>query len=282
MQSVILGTAQWGLAYGATNAGGRLSDEVVRAVVREARSQGIVLLDTAPGYGDAEERIGLLAPGFGIQTKASIAGASSSSVRASILASLDRLRRDALAAVLVHDWTAADPVSRAAAAAELSGLREEGVVAAVGISGYSEADVVAALEAFTAVDVVQVPVSLLDQRLVGSAALAEVRSRGGRVQARSVFLQGAALASADHPTFGSHSDVVRLRDAGQPLELCLGFVRTLEWVDEVVLAVTTEAELEQVMRALRTPGVEADWTTFASADPWLLDPRQWTAPTREG
>ena len=32
MQSVILGTAQWGLDYGVTNAAGRLSDEAVREI----------------------------------------------------------------------------------------------------------------------------------------------------------------------------------------------------------------------------------------------------------
>jgi hypothetical protein len=72
------------------------------------------------------------------------------------------------------------------------------------MSAYDEGDLVAALECFSLLDVVQVAVSVLDQRLVGSPALAEVRARGGRVQARSVFLRGVALAPADHPLFGHH------------------------------------------------------------------------------
>ena len=78
-------------------------------------------------------------------------------------------------------------------AAELEALREEGLVASVGISGYEEADVASALEAFDTLDVVQVPVNVLDQRLDGSRILAEVRDRGGRIQARSILLQGAAV-----------------------------------------------------------------------------------------
>ena len=85
----------------------------------------------------------------------------------------------------------------------LEGLRDEGLVASVGVSGYGEEDIDTALASFERLDVVQVPVSVLDQRLDGSPGIAEVRSRGGRVQARSVFLQGAALASPDHPALGS-------------------------------------------------------------------------------
>ena len=74
MQSVILGTAQWGLDYGVTNTAGRLSDEAVREVADSAWALGIRTLDTAPAYGDAEERIPSLGHGFAVQTKVSIGG----------------------------------------------------------------------------------------------------------------------------------------------------------------------------------------------------------------
>ncbi len=282
MQSVILGTAQWGLDYGATNAAGRLSDPAITSVVAAAVRAGIRTLDTAPGYGDAEVRIGSLAPAFAIQTKASVAEAGLGAVRASVEASLSRLRRDSLDAVLVHDWSAADQAHRMAAARELEVLRSEGLIGAVGVSPYDEGDLVAALECFSLLDVVQVAVSVLDQRLVGSPALAEVRARGGRVQARSVFLQGVALAPADHRLFGNHPDVARLRVLGNPLGLCLAYVLTLDWVDELVVAVTTEEELAQILGALEEPIPDVRWDLLASADEWLVDPRRWTAPTQGG
>ena len=282
MQSVILGTAQWGLDYGVTNTAGRLSDQAVRDLASAAWEAGIRMLDTAPAYGDAEARIGGLAPQFAVQTKVPIAEATASSVAASVSASLARLGRESVAAVLVHDWSVADGQTQASAAAALEALRDEGVIAAVGVSGYGREDIASALAAFERLDVVQVPVSVLDQRMAGSRELAEVRSRGGRVQARSVFLQGAALATAEHPRLGDHPDVVRLRSAGRPLELCLGYVASLEWVDEVVLAATTAVELEEIMAGLAEPVRRDDWATLASADPQLVDPRMWTAPTRRG
>ena len=36
------------------------------------------------------------------------------------------------------------------------------------------------------------------------------------------------------------------------------------------------------MELLESPMTGVDWPTLASSDPWLVDPRRWTAPTREG
>lgn len=282
MQSVILGTAQWGLDYGVTNAAGRLSDEAVRELAASAWELGIRVLDTAPAYGDAETRIPSTGHGFAVQTKVSVADGSPDSIASSVRSSLRRVNGSALAGVLVHDWSVADSAHRIGVASALEELRSEGVVGSVGVSGYGEADIDSALSAFDRLDVVQVPVSILDQRLTGSPAIADVRSRGGRVQARSVFLQGAALAAPEHPVVGSHPDVARLRSAGHPLELCLGYIASLDWVDEVVVAATRADELVEIMAALARPVRRDDWSALASPDPWLVDPRLWTAPTGKG
>ena len=275
MQSVILGTAQWGLDYGITNSAGRLGDRDAVDLAHAAWRLGVRRLDTAPAYGDAEERIPVLAPSFEVQTKVSVCG--DLTVAESVAASLRRLGRGSLDGVLVHDWSSAEPSAREAGAKALEQLRESGLVAAVGVSGYGADDVASALAIFTVLDLVQVPVSVLDQRLSGSAELGEVRARGGRVQARSVFLQGAALAPADH-AMGAHPDVVRLRGVGRPVELCLGFIAAQEWIDEVVVAATSAAELEEIMAALERPVTRQDWPSLASNDLRLVDPRHWTDP----
>ena len=282
MQSVMLGTAQWGLDYGTTNASGRLSDDAIAGILAVARDAGVSALDTAPGYGDAEARVGQFGGGFAVQTKVSAAGSDAARIRAAIAASLSRLGRDRVASMLVHDWTLLDASTRSAVAGVLAELRSSGVVERVGVSGYSSLDISSALAAFEMLDIVQVPVSVLDQRLEGSAEVSALRARGGRVQARSVLLQGAAVAPASHPRFGEHPDVVRLRSSGSQLALCLGYVATRPWVDEVVLAATSAAELTELLAAWASPVSGAPWSELASTDPWLLDPRLWTEPTREG
>ena len=53
-----LGSAQFGLDYGISNRTGRTPVDVARAIVERALSQGLDLIDTAPGYGVSEEVLG--------------------------------------------------------------------------------------------------------------------------------------------------------------------------------------------------------------------------------
>lgn len=287
MQSVILGTAQWGLDYGVTNTTGRLADPDLDLLIAAAGQVGITKLDTAPAYGDAEARIGRHALGFSVQTKVTGSGRSATEIVASVEGSLRRLGAAALAAVLVHDWPTLDAADQRTCATALEALRESGMVEAVGVSGYDEDDLRSAREAFGRLDVAQVPVSVLDQRLDRSAVVAVLKSEGTRIQARSVFLQGVALSHDEGAAFGRHDDVVRLRAetlrarASLP-SVCLGYVRSRPWVDEVVLAATSKSELSQIWQAWTGEIPAIGWSALASSDPDLIDPRRWPARPSEG
>ena len=276
--ALVLGTAQWGLDYGATNTAGRLSDDAIRGILAVLPQVGVRLLDTAPAYGDAEARIGALAPGIPVQTK--VSGADD--VRASIAHSANLLGRRPTR-VIVHDWPALTHEQRWATAAALESLRAEGLVGQVGISGYDAADLASGLDAFDRLDIAQMPVSILDQRLMGSAEVATLRERGGLLQARSVYLQGVALSRSGETALADHADVTRLRAtcAAAGVEVaaaCRAFVRSLDWVDEIVVGVTSADELTQWSAADVVDGI--DWRACASDDPDLIDPRRWPPSVR--
>ena len=54
----ILGTAQFGLNYGINNEVGKLGRDAIFNLLDFAHEQGILQLDTAEGYGDAQTVIG--------------------------------------------------------------------------------------------------------------------------------------------------------------------------------------------------------------------------------
>ena len=56
--SLALGTAQFGLNYGITNKEGKVSIEEASSILKLADKSSIYRLDTAQGYGDAEQVIG--------------------------------------------------------------------------------------------------------------------------------------------------------------------------------------------------------------------------------
>jgi len=277
---MVMGTAQWGSDYGITNEQGRLSDQEVRAQLELLHEHEMRFLDTAPAYGDAEQRIGRQASGMLVQSKISALSQTPDNLLASLTASRTAIRDNRLHGLLVHDWHLLDIQDRAVAAGVLSAVRAQGLVDRIGVSAYTAADVASALAHFGQLDVVQVPVNVLDQRLTTDAAIAELRARGGVVQARSVYLQGLLVSASQNVMFAGHPDLAHWRDLVQtlavdPSTLALAFIRQQPWVDEVVVGAASVAELAQTIVAWQVRLPQVDWAAFASADLTLIDPRQW-------
>lgn len=129
------------------------SDDEAAALLRAAQEEGVTLIDTAPAYGFAEERLGVLLPRIAprsawiISTKAgeefdSASGASRydfapAALRASVERSLRRLATDRLDVVLLHFSSAVDDAAVLKcgdAMAELRALKKEGKAGRVGAS----------------------------------------------------------------------------------------------------------------------------------------------------
>jgi len=276
VMSLVLGTAQWGDAYGVTNARGRLSDSDLRQMVDVARARGIKEVDTARGYGDTEVRLRPFARDFTITTKVSGAG----DVMADIQESLRDLDVPSVDSVLVHDWDALTDEQQLAAARALGGAVEGGLATRVGVSIYGVEGIESARSTFESVGVelasLQVPANPIDRRLDDSDALSELKGAGAHITVRSAFLQGVLVAGdgrwSDHPA------ILAFRDSAVnvgALQACLAHVRGLSWATHVVIGVTSAAELLEVCDAWESsePGLLP--AHLESDDLDLIDPRRW-------
>jgi aryl-alcohol dehydrogenase-like predicted oxidoreductase len=164
-------------------------------------------------------------------------------------------------------------------------LKAGGVFAKIGISTYV-ADDPAALAARFRPDVMQVPFSLLDQRLLKDGSLARLRDLGVEIHARSLFLQGLLLmppqevpenlkAAAPHLA-GLRG---RLARAGTTaLAAALGFVLSRPEISVALVGVTALDELEEILAAAKQPLPALDWDACALADERLLTPSLWNRP----
>jgi len=273
---LVLGTAQWGNAYGVTNAVGRLSDDEIASIVAVARKSSITDVDTARGYGDAETRLRPFAQDFAVTTKVS----GGDDVLAQVEASLNDLGVDSLDGVLVHDWDGLDCKGQGMSVLSYGQLLDSGKVARVGVSVYDAAGLESAASTFDAggvpLGVVQVPASVLDRRLDESSLLMELAAAGTHVVVRSAFLQGVLLSTggelADHP------DVVRFRESvgsESLLEACLGHVGGLPWASHVVVGVTSADELTEIVAAWKSCTPRLLDESLGSDDVELIDPRRW-------
>ncbi|MFL5883902.1 MAG: aldo/keto reductase [Thermoleophilaceae bacterium] len=197
-----LGTVALAAPYGAPGAERAAPDRRQAAeAIEVALDAGVRVIDTAPAYGEAETIVGDVAGAAGcvIATKLAIPPAgwhalreieTRDAVRASAHASLAALRRDTIDLLQVHN---ADEhlVQRGWVLEELEALRAEGLVRMTGATVYGEANALAALDGF---DAVQVAYNALDRR-PEERVLPAARERGRRVFTRSSLLRGVLSAA---------------------------------------------------------------------------------------
>jgi aryl-alcohol dehydrogenase-like predicted oxidoreductase len=288
-----LGTAQFGLAYGITNAAGQVAEAEVALLLNQAHQAGIGWLDTAQAYGNAEAVLGRNLPaghGFRLisklpaQPQQEFSPKDADAWEQAFFTSCQRLGVPSLDAFLLHAPADLAKPGGHHLEAWLLGLRQRGVVQRLGLSIYAAEDLEGVNPAL--LDLVQVPLSLLDQRLLQDGTVERLRSRGTAIQARSLYLQGLLLTPAAKwprwvgPDASAHQQLLQIlaEERGCHLiDLALGFAREQADLEAVVLGVCSVQELAALLQAWRalSPWQEGEWRSWALHDPGILDPRRW-------
>jgi aryl-alcohol dehydrogenase-like predicted oxidoreductase len=298
-----LGTAQFGLDYGVANRAGKPPMETVFRILDAAWSGGIHWFDTAAAYGDAETILGewlatknpgvaasirmvsKLRPGVLDSPDASPATV----IEREVHASLARLRISHLAGYLLHR---ADDLARPGVADALLQMKAAGLAERVGVSVYEPEDAMAAV-ASGAIDAIQVPCNVFDQRLDRVGFFPAARARGVTVFARSPFLQGLlCLRPEDVPAHLAMARpllvdfrAIAARHGLAPEQAALGFVRRHPGIDHIVLGVDTPAQLAAYLAPAQAGGpipaacLDELRARFASVPPELVAPNRWPRPT---
>ncbi len=290
---LVLGTAQIGMPYGIANRGHLPDRREALGLLAAARDLGIEELDTAPGYGKAENRIGAFLKGcdhtFEVATKLPALPDSLDSatlgrqVDGAITGSLRRLGIERISRYLIH--RASDLFRYGEALIDaLEEQRTRQRIGTIGLSAYSPADT-CLMPNWPNVTVLQHPLSVLDRRLLGSDSIDELRARGVRVEARSVMLQGLLALEPNDPVvhkLGVRDVMLTLRDVlraidTRPLEIALPFVLAAG-ADRVVIGADNPSQLAANVKSLEQPcgaTLLAVIQALPHPDDALIDPRRW-------
>jgi aryl-alcohol dehydrogenase-like predicted oxidoreductase len=288
-----LGTAQFGMPYGITNAAGQVTEPEVRALLAEAAAAGWTLLDTAQAYGDAEAVLGRTLPlGHPFRLISKLPAQSQPAFTSddrrvwdqAFERSCARLGQPCLDALLLHSAADLRKPGGEHLRAWLLSLRQRGLVRRLGVSIYGSTDLVGVPPDL--LDLVQLPLSLYDQRLLVDGTIARLRAQGCAVHARSLYLQGLLLSSAvrwpawvDPAARAHHARLECLAaDRGSSLLDCaIGFARDQADLEAVVLGLCSRLELQQLLHAWRriSPWQEGEWRKWALPAAGILDPRHW-------
>jgi aryl-alcohol dehydrogenase-like predicted oxidoreductase len=281
-----VGTVQFGMAYGVAGAKRAVPEDEARRILEISAAAGARLLDTAPAYGDIEQRLAMLCEGlpFSVVSKIPALPAEIAErevgpwIEATILRSLQRLG-GRLSVLLFHraDDLLGDRGDAAWRAA--SDLLPPNV--RLGVSGYSPDDVAAVCRRFP-VSVAQLPGSAIDQRLNGAAGLSYLR--GLEIHLRTVFLQGlllmdSAVAARRVPGCGGAlsrwQDWCRHRGIDRATA-ALAIARGLPGVGFCVIGMDSSAQAEEIVRAW-SAAAPMSVPELASVDIDVIDPRRWAS-----
>jgi len=285
-----LGTVQFGQAYGISNARGQVRPDEVAAILDAAADAGCAVLDTAALYGDSEGVLGRCPAvrRFRVVSKTvqfrtgSIGPTEAAALRAGIESSLTRLRLERVHGLMIHHADDLLVPGGERLWAVLQQARAEGLAGRIGASVYDASQIARLLDRYP-LEIVQVPLNVLDQRLIASGQLENLQRRGIEVHARSVFLQGLLLMPPEmvHPRFAPVQPLLRAFHAAAaergltPLQAAMAFVRDRAELSAIVVGVTCVDELDQCLAAYRE-AVSFDAARFACADERYVNPARWT------
>ncbi len=292
LSKIGLGTVQWGMPYGIANAEGQPASEEVGNMLRTARQSGICLVDTAAAYGSAEVRLGewdAASQGFQIVTKTAPLKSTAISdddldrIAFTFKQSLQRLKCRQVYGLMVHHAEDLLVPGGERLWQKLLALKSQGLTLKIGVSVYTPDQLSRILDRF-AIDVVQLPFNIYDQRFLLTGLMDQLRARGIEIHARSAFLQGLLLIPPEglpdyfNPIRQHHR---RLFDALgvqglSPLEGSLAFCLAEPRIDRVVLGFESIHQLEQVLGIAGRICEDIGHTdSFALNDEAIINPSLW-------
>lgn len=284
---LVLGSAQFGSDYGIVNFTGKVSVQQVEEILNLARRNQVNCIDTASSYGDAEQVLGSQdLRGFDIVTKIPRIGTANSEQVAKLIEEYARrscanLKVEKLYGLMLHSARDLIGESGEFAYAGLLAARGAGLAHKIGISVYSAEEIDTALARYR-LDIIQMPLSVLDQRLLGR--LKTMADLGIEVHIRSVFLQGTMLISSEKlperlKPLGPGIMAFQRAAAAQrlsTLEAAIAFVRDLPSVEGIVVGAAGVGEFRAIVAAFHKASF-FDASGLALDDVDLVDPRRWAA-----
>lgn len=285
-----IGSAQFGMHYGRFNQDGVPSKESTKNILERACEYSLSVIDTAHLYGESEFVLGQCGrqlDNFHIVTKTphfsneAITKADVRLLREAFENSLRLMHLPGVYGLLIHDANNLLAPGSDLLYDELLDLKKEGLVLKIGVSGYS-GDSVESIHQRFPLDLVQLPVNLLDRRLTESGALSRLASAGIEIHARSAFLQGLLLA--DPATLSTHFEAAKpvlvkfhaaAKTAGiSSAHAALHYLLAIPEIDRIIVGVESMRQFEQLFDGFPPPP-EIDFSEFRIDQVEILNPVLW-------
>lgn len=261
INELTLGTVQFGLNYGINNFVGQPTLEESLKMLKHSYDKGVRSYDVARAYGNAEEILGAFISSNNLNGQIKVISKLlpnifddatkkkniARTIEEEILSSLKRLRVDSLDGYLLHtpDYIFNDTIVEGLVAAKSNKLIKN-----LGVSIYSEEQALYAAK-LSEVDYIQIPYSIIDQRMDFCDFFPLAKKNKKFIFARSVFVQGLLFMQQDKVP-GHLQRAVPLLDKLQAIckkfnvsiaEIAIHFHKINKGIDSVIIGVDNMQQL---------------------------------------
>ncbi len=288
--------------YGIANKTGKPNRAEALEILRHGFNHGIDSIDTAPGYGESENLIGEFIEEQkkkGLKLPSIITKISALKLKygptfeyvydymkESIKKSIHTMRVNHIDVCLLHSSNDMASYEGKAVSCLLK-LKEQGYVKETGVSVYKPEEALKAIS-LDCFDAIQVPINLLDHRLINSGIINELYRNNIKVYARSVFLQGLIFLEPDNlPLYLQDAKEIfkMLKELSNytglnPQELAMLFVRDVAGVEKIVVGCETLDQLKDNLKIINLPElnthtVEQIRFLFKDIPEKIINPKKW-------
>ena len=292
--SITLGTAQFGFNYGITNNVGKVNEKSVKKILKKAEKNNIKYLDTAQSYGNAEEVIGRCKPKdskFEINSKLSflknenITENDIQKLEKNFEQTLKNLKTQSINTFLVHDSKNLKGNKSKKLIKWLQSLKERELIKNIGISIYDLEELNNSY--LEDIDLIQIPISIYNQKLVDGGYLESLSNKGYLIHARSCFLQGLILTAAKNwPSHISRelrdhhfkTELLAKKNDLSLIDLSLNYIKNLSFLDSIIVGTTSALEFQNFLNSWNKKKLTTNKIDFKDLS-WDnerdMDPRFW-------
>jgi len=282
---LFIGTANFGSKYGITNDLDGLSPVDLNKIFQTLNSNSQIGIDTASSYQNAEEIIGQFAHSKEnkLNTKINSYNYSNPDLMVrSAKESLLKVRRNKFNTIYLHGGELNNEKYKNSIREGLSRIKELNLCDTLGVSCYTENEIMETVENYEDIQAFQVPENILDQRLVNSLQIMQLSQSGIKFEIRSVFLQGSILMEVSklpkflirYKRYFDNLDSMANRLNITVFELALNYILSIPWKTSVVVGVNNFKQFEKLLQHdYLERDIEDLSELIAPGD--LIDPRKW-------
>ena len=284
INKISIGTAQFGFGYGLDHKNLPVSQPKINQIFNFCSKNNIKSIDTAKSYGSSEKNIGEYFKnhnfkGWNVTTKF---GHIDEPLKDQLVSSIEKLKVKP-STILAHSINLYQMESFQD---QIKELKQENINLKTGVSVYTSDDIEKALQFQENLDVIQLPLSILDTRLIRKGLLKKINSLNIEIHARSIFLKGLFYLSEIElesrfkgavESLNFLKNVLKKENLTLP-EYSLLFVASRKEITKVVVGIENLTQLKEHCNTLKK---HFDSRIFFEAlkldfnDEFILNPSLW-------